>query len=375
MVHQRGGPAWLKEHLTALRSWASTVTGAEVRFHDHPAIRPDDTLAVSVDQLTPDHPDVKWHSAALNAGWLSLTGYYWIPEAWGHTSSDASGGGPCRHATSVALAADLTRTWESAISGTAPDGEGLAASLPPQYGTHRLWVHTVDAEVILHLLQHADREPATGVPAGAAKAGNQMPLRWLQDSPRVRGHQKKHPFWFARGTSHHSDALLHNADLAVSKDTVLQITPPGPSHAQLIIAGHEAHLNRGPRTMQRLGAVAQRAQLDHEWTHRGHTPLGVVHATGYVHTRDLTAAATYHRALRARDGNTLVQRRLRIRKERLSGVALLLQPCLLCGGHATGLRPLATPLAPLPPNSTRRGPTPPARGQGAMCGFVAFRRC
>ena len=47
-----------------------------------------------MDQLTPSHPDVRWHSADLNAGWLSLTGYYWIPEAWGHTSSDESGGGP-----------------------------------------------------------------------------------------------------------------------------------------------------------------------------------------------------------------------------------------------------------------------------------------
>ena len=122
VVHQRGGPAWLKEHVTALRSWASTITEAEIRLHDHPAISPGDTRALSVDQLTPSHPDVRWHSANLNAGWLSPTGYYWIPEAWGHTSSDASGGGPCKHATSVALAADLTRTWAVAILGTVPDG-------------------------------------------------------------------------------------------------------------------------------------------------------------------------------------------------------------------------------------------------------------
>ena len=89
VVHQRGGPAWLREHVTALRSWASTSAGAEVRLHDHPAVRPGDTRALSVDQLTPSHPDVPWHSADLNAGWLSPTGYYWIPEAWGHTSSDA----------------------------------------------------------------------------------------------------------------------------------------------------------------------------------------------------------------------------------------------------------------------------------------------
>ena len=133
VVHGRGGLAWLREHLTALWSWASTVTGAEVCFHYHPAIGPKDTLALSVDQLTPGHPDVKWHSAALNAGWLRSTGYYWIPEVWVHTSSDASGGGPCRHATSVAFAADLTCTWALAISGTVPDGEGLAA--PPLFRT------------------------------------------------------------------------------------------------------------------------------------------------------------------------------------------------------------------------------------------------
>ena len=152
VVHQRGGPPCLKKHVTALRSWASTIAGAEIRLHHHPAIRPGDTKALSVDQLTPSHPDVWWHSASLNAGWLSPTRYYWIPEAWGHTSSDASGGGPSKHATSVALAADLTRTWAVAISGTVPDGKGVAASLPLQYGADRPWVQTVDAKVILHLL-------------------------------------------------------------------------------------------------------------------------------------------------------------------------------------------------------------------------------
>ena len=85
--------------------------------------------------------------------------------------------------------------------------------------------------------------------------------------------------------------------------------------------------------MQTLGAVAQRAELDHASTHRGYMPLGVAQATAYVHTRDLTAAATNHRALPARDGHTPVQRRLRIRKERLSGVAILPQTCPLCGGR------------------------------------------
>ena len=84
--------------------------------------------------------------------------------------------------------------------------------------------------------------------------------------------------------------------------------------------------------MRTLGAVAQRSQTDHALTHRAHTPLGAAHATAYVHARDLTATAINHLALRARDGHTPVQRRLRVRKERLSGVVVLPQPCLLCGG-------------------------------------------
>ena len=84
--------------------------------------------------------------------------------------------------------------------------------------------------------------------------------------------------------------------------------------------------------MRMLGEVAQRAQIDHALTHRGHTPLGAAHATAYVHARDLTATATNRQALRATDGRTPVQRKLRVRKEWLSGVAVLPQPCLLCGG-------------------------------------------
>ena len=88
----------------------------------------------------------------------------------------------------------------------------------------------------------------------------------------------------------------------------------------------------GPSTMRTLSTVPQRAQMDHALTHRQHTPLGAAHATAYVHARGLKATATNHRALRAREGHTLVQRRLRIRKERLSGIAILPQPCLLCNG-------------------------------------------
>ena len=182
-----------------------------------------------------------------------------------------------------------------AISGTVPEGEGVAAFLPLQYGAHRPWVYTVDAEVILHLLRHADRERTTGGPAGAAKVVNQMPLRWLRDGLRARGQQAGHPFWYVRATSHHSDALLHKADWAASQDTVLQNTPPGPSHAQLIVAGHDGHLDLRPPTMGTLGTIAQRAQTDHALTHRGHTPLGAAHAPAYVHARDLTATTSNHR--------------------------------------------------------------------------------
>ena len=254
VVHQRGGPVWLREHIPALRSWASTVAGAEVRLHDHPAICPADTPALSVVQLTPSHPNVKWHSAALSAEWLSPTGHYWIPEAWGHTSSDASVGGPCRHATSIALAAAV------AILGTVPNGEGEAASPPLQYGTRRPWVHTMDTEVILHFLQHADRERATGVAAGAAKAVNQMPLRWIQDSLRVRRHHTERPFCFDRAIAHHRNALLHKKDLMASQDTVLQKMRPGPSHSSSSSPVMTATLTCGPQHCRHLaGSHSERS--------------------------------------------------------------------------------------------------------------------
>ena len=109
-----------------------------------------------------------------------------------------------------------------------------------------------------------------------------------------------------------------------SQDTVLQKTPPGPSHAQLIVVGNDGHLDLRPPTMRTLSAIAQRAQTDHARTHRGHTPLGVAHATAYVHARDLTATAMH--------GHTPVQRRLRVQNEQLPSIAILPQPCLLCGG-------------------------------------------
>ena len=76
VVQQRGGLAWIREQITALWSWASTVAGAELRFHDHLAGRPDSTPALGVHHLTPAHPNVWWHPAALNAGSLERSRYH-----------------------------------------------------------------------------------------------------------------------------------------------------------------------------------------------------------------------------------------------------------------------------------------------------------
>ena len=132
-----------------------------------------------------------------------------------------------------------------------------------------------------------------------------------------------------RATHSHSDALLHKADSAGSQATVPQNMLPSPCHAQLIVAGSDGNLELRPPTMRTLGAVAQQAQLGNASTHRGHTPLSTAHATAYIHARDFNAAATNERALPARDCHTPVQRRFCKRKERLSGVAVLPQPCLL----------------------------------------------
>ena len=55
-----------------------------------------------------------------------------------------------------------TPVWTLAIPGTVPAGEGEATSFPLHYGTHRPWVHTVDAEVIRPLLRHTDHEWTRG---------------------------------------------------------------------------------------------------------------------------------------------------------------------------------------------------------------------
>ena len=217
-----------------------------------------------------------------------------------------------------------------------------------------------------NLLRHADHERATMVPAGASKAVNQLPLKSLKDGLSVCGQHTEQPFWFAPATSHHGDALLHKADRAASQDTMLQNVPPGPRHAVLIVAGNSGHRELRTLTMQTLGAVAQRAQHSGGSAHRGHTPLGTVHASAYVHAQDLTAAATNHRTRFARDGQTPVQIRLRIRKERLSGVSFLPKPCLSCGGaegntYARGLHPLGATLAIVPQSSAICGLAPLAR--------------
>ena len=141
LVYQQGGPRWLTKQLLAVPSRASFLTGEELPFHKQQSIQPDSMLPLSVDQLVPTHTNVNWHSAPLDAKWLSPTGYYLISEDWGHTSSKASGGGSCRHTTGPAGAADLTRMWAVAISSTTPDGEKVAASLLLQYGRQQPWVH------------------------------------------------------------------------------------------------------------------------------------------------------------------------------------------------------------------------------------------
>ena len=89
----------------------------------------------------------------------------------------------------------------------------------------------------------------------------------------MRGQHTDHMFWFARATSHQSDALLPKVDWGASQDSVLRNTPLGPSHAQLKIAGGNGHLDLRPATMQTLSTVVQQAQLDHALTQQGHTPL------------------------------------------------------------------------------------------------------
>ena len=115
-----------------------------------------------------------------------------------------------------------------------------------------------------------------------------------------------------------------------------------------------------------------REQTDHALTHRGHTPLGTAHTTASVNARGLTATATNHRALRARDGHTPVQRRLCVRKERLSGVAVLPQPCPLCGSPEDTPVHMHVGCAHSRLGGARGGPPPPARGQSPVGGLVGL---
>ena len=171
-----------------------------------------------------------WHYTPLNAGSLNPTGYCWIPESLGQGTSNASGVGSCKHATGMALPANLSRTCAVAIPGTVPNGDKMAASLPLHYRTQRPSVHTVHSEVIPYLLQHLDHKKTTGAPTGVATVVEQLPLQWLKEGLNTRWQHAQYPFWFARATSDHSDALLHKADWAASQDTALKNTPPGPSN-------------------------------------------------------------------------------------------------------------------------------------------------
>ena len=325
-----------------LWSRASTVTETEIRCLDHPVARPDYTFALSVDLRASGPPNVRWGSNALNAGWLSPTGYYWTRVTWGNTSSDASGGGPCRQTTSVALAADVARTWAMDIPGTVPDGEGVAASFSLQYSTHRPWTrkpYSTSGET------QTTKRP-TAVLAGAVKAVNQMPLNWLQDSMRLRG----------QPTSHHSDELLHKADRAASQDTVLQNTPSSPCYAELIVAGSDGHFELQPPTMRTLGTVAQQAQLGHAWTHRGHTRPGS-HSGGHKPVGSRGQGWPHSGATPASHSERAALRRIR----RPTAMPPLQGQGRNPGAHARGMHSLTAPLATLPLGGSRSSPTPPAR--------------
>ena len=65
------------------------------------------------------------------------------------------------------------------------------------------------------------------------------------------------------------------------------------------------------------------------WSHHL-VPNCLRHNSIHIH-KSAYALETIHTCIS--DGHTPVQRRLRIRKERLSGVAIVQQPCLLCGGQ------------------------------------------
>ena len=143
----------------------------------------------------------------------------------------------------------------------------VAAFLPLQYGTHRPWVHGVDAEVLLHLLRHAVPERTTGVTAGAARAVNQMPQKWLQDGWRVREQHTEHPFWFAGTTSDNRDAVLHKADWAASQDTILQNTPPDPTTPSSLSQALTTTSSYGPPPMRTPSSVTQQELLGHVSTH------------------------------------------------------------------------------------------------------------
>ena len=210
-----------------------------------------------------------------------------------------------------------------AISGTVPDGEGWPPlspynTAPTDHGSTRWTPKSFSTS--------CDTQIASG-PQGSPRARRRWSTRCPYGGSRTACAREGNTPGTCSGTSEPPRTTV-----TASADTVLQNTPPDPGHAQLIVASRDGHLDLRPPTMRALGEVAQRAQTDHALTHRGHTPLGAAHATAYVHARDLTATATNRRALRARDGHKPVQRRLRVRKERLSGVTVLPQPCLLCGG-------------------------------------------
>ena len=121
VVVQSGERAWLREHLKALQFWASTDARAGIRFHDHLATRPNDPLDP---ECRPGGPPQRRHQVALFRPQHGVEQPHWI-------LFDLRGLGPhARHATSVALAADLAHTWVFAIPGMVPDRQGVPPPPP-----------------------------------------------------------------------------------------------------------------------------------------------------------------------------------------------------------------------------------------------------
>ena len=183
-----------------------------------------------------------------------------------------------------------------------------------------------------------------------------MPLRWLRDGLRARGQQAGHPFPYARATLNHSNAPLHKADWAASQDTILRNTPPGPSHAQLIVAGNYGHLNlRRPKmrtlTSDRaagtdgLCADATRAHTSGRGPRQSLYPPPGPRRDTHQQPGAAGQGLPHAGATQAPRPKGAAPRR----RHPPAAVPLLRQAGGESGAHARWVRPLPAPVAPLPP--------------------------